>query len=106
MTVFEKFLLDLSLLIENKSLIKLSLGNYKGAETSLKNIYIKPVEIKQELMLSFVYRHQTKDITKNYSIEDAIVEIKELAGFKGFRQVNVQLIEENLVFQMNKKAEW
>lgn len=106
MTVFEKFLLDLSLLIENKSLIKLSLGNYKGAETSLKNIYIKPVEIKQELMLSFVYRHQTKDITKNYSIEDAIVEIKELVGFKGFRQVNVQLIEENLVFQMNKKAEW
>ena len=106
MTVFEKFLLDLNLLIENKSLIKLSLGNYKGAETSLKNIYIKPVEIKQELMLSFVYRHQTKDITKNYSIEDAIVEIKELVGFKGFRQVNVQLIEENLVFQMNKKAEW
>lgn len=106
MTVFEKFLLDLNLLIENKSLIKLSLGNYKGAETSLKNIYIKPVEIKQELMLSFVYRHQTKDITKNYSIEDAIGEIKELVGFKGFRQVNVQLIEENLVFQMNKKAEW
>lgn len=106
MTVFEKFLLDLNLLTENKSLIKLSLGNYKGAETSLKNIYIKPVEIKQELMLSFVYRHQTKDITKNYSIEDAIGEIKELVGFKGFRQVNVQLIEENLVFQMNKKAEW
>lgn len=106
MTVFEKFLLDLNLLIGNKSLIKLSLGNYKGAETSLKNIYIKPVEIKQELMLSFVYRHQTKDITKNYSIEDAIGEIKELVGFKGFRQVNVQLIEENLVFQMNKKAEW
>lgn len=106
MTVFEKFLLDLNLLTENKSLIKLSLGNYKGAETSLKNIYIKPVEIKQELMLSFVYRHQTKDITKNYSIEDAIGEIKGLVGFKGFRQVNVQLIEENLVFQMNKKAEW
>lgn len=106
MTVIEKFLLDLNLLIGNKSLIKLSLGNYKGAETSLKNIYIKPVEIKQELMLSFVYRHQTKDITKNYSIEDAIGEIKELVGFKGFRQVNVQLIEENLVFQMNKKAEW
>ncbi len=106
MIVFEKFLLDLNLLIENKSLIKLSLGNYKGAETSLKNIYIKPVEIKQELMLSFVYRHQTKDITKNYSIEDAIGEIKGLVGFKGFRQVNVQLIEENLVFQMNKKAEW
>lgn len=106
MAVFEKFLLDLNLLIENKSLIKLSLGNYKGAETSLKNIYIKPVEIKQELMLSFVYRHLTKDITKNYSIEDAIGEIKGLVGFKGFRQVNVQLIEENLVFQMNKKAEW
>lgn len=106
MTVIEKFLLDLNLLTENKSLIKLSLGNYKGAETSLKNIYIKPVEIKQKLMLSFVYRHQTKDITKNYSIEDAIGEIKGLVGFKGFRQVNVQLIEENLVFQMNKKAEW
>ncbi|WP_185211885.1 class I SAM-dependent methyltransferase [Sphingobacterium mizutaii] len=57
-------------------------------------------------MLSFVYRYQTKDITKNYSIEDSIKELEKLVDFRGFRQVNVQNLSENLLFQMNKKGEW
>lgn len=57
-------------------------------------------------MLSFVYRYQTKDITKNYSIHDAILELEKLVDFRGFRLLNAQKLNENLVFQMNKKGEW
>lgn len=45
--------------------VKLSLGNYKGTDESLKNIYVKKVLIKKEPRLSLTYRHKTRDITKN-----------------------------------------
>ena len=106
MTIFMDFLGELEGMLLRKELQKISLGNYRGEEANLKNIYIKPVLIKQDLMLSFVYRYQTKDITKNYSIEDSIKELEKLVDFRGFRQVNVQNLSENLVFQMNKKGEW
>lgn len=106
MTIFVDFLGELEGMLLRKELQKISLGNYRGEEANLKNIYIKPVLIKQDLMLSFVYRYQTKDITKNYSIEDSIKELEKLVDFRGFRQVNVQNLSENLVFQMNKKGEW
>ncbi len=106
MTIFVDFLGELEGMLLRKELQKISLGNYRGEEANLKNIYIKPVLIKQDLMLSFVYRYQTKDITKNYSIEDSIKELEKLVDFRGFRQVNVQNLSENLLFQMNKKGEW
>ncbi len=106
MTIFMDFLGELEGMLLRKELQKISLGNYRGEEANLKNIYIKPVLIKQDLMLSFVYRYQTNDITKNYSIEDSIKELEKLVDFRGFRQVNVQNLSENLVFQMNKKGEW
>jgi SAM-dependent methyltransferase len=104
--VFEDLIKNLKALIQEQTLVKVSLGNYKGTEANLKNIYIKPVLIKQELLLSFVFRYQTNDITKNFSIDQAIDEISSYVGFKGFRLVNLQTNSENLIYQMNKKGEW
>jgi hypothetical protein len=89
--VFEDLIKNLKALIQEQKLVKVSLGNYKGTEANLKNIYIKPVLIKQELLLSFVFRYQTNDITKNFSIDQAIDEISSYVGFKGFRLVNLQI---------------
>lgn len=62
----------------NTSLIKITLGNKRPNGGDAKNIYIKPVIIKEELMLSFVYRNPTNDITKNYSPDQAIAETEKL----------------------------
>ncbi len=106
MSIYNDFLDELQALVQNKKLVKITLGNYRGIEPNLNNIYIKPVLIKNELLLSFIYRYQTKDITKNYTVEAAIEELKSQAGFKGFRIVNFQLLDENMIFQLNKKGEW
>lgn len=106
MSILKDFLGEMEGMVLKKELQKISLGNYRGEDVNLKNIYIKPVLIKQDLMLSFVYRYQTKDITKNYSIHDAILELEKLVDFRGFRLLNAQKLNENLVFQMNKKGEW
>ena len=68
----ERFLELLQQGLQNNSFVKLNLGDYKGAEPGLKNVYIKLLYIKQLPKLSFVYRYQTRDITKNYSINEAI----------------------------------
>jgi SAM-dependent methyltransferase len=63
--------------IENKSFLKVTLGSYKGPESDLKNIYVRPVQIKRQEMLSFTYRYKTRDIVKNYPLSEAVAMIVE-----------------------------
>jgi hypothetical protein len=67
--------------------IRLTLGKPAKSNVDIQNVYIRPIEIKKQLMLSFVFRHATKDITKNFSIDDAIVQVKSLVGYVFFHAV-------------------
>ncbi len=64
--------------------ISLSLGNYKGKEENLKNIYCKRILVKREEKLSLTYRYKTRDIVKNYAIQEAkqVLSQQLLTGFK------------------------
>jgi len=106
MSDYESFKKELKESILNQSLIKLTLGNYHGEEKDLKNIYCRLVLIKKEVMLSFVFRYTTKDITKNYKVDEAVENIVNYTKFKGFRSITLQIREEILNLQMNKKSEW
>ncbi len=68
----EHFLANCQESVENDTFIKLTLSKPTGEEPDLKNVYVRPVEIRSQPMLSFTLRYATKDITKNYSIEEAI----------------------------------
>lgn len=73
----DEFLLSMQTSLNDNTFVKLSLGNYKGTEENLKNIYIKKIAIKGEEKLSFTYRYKTRDIVKNFSPEEAIRKIHE-----------------------------
>lgn len=60
------------------TLVKLTLSNKRDKEGELRNVFIKPVAVKQGLKLSFVYRHNTKDITKNYDVTEALSMLRDL----------------------------
>jgi SAM-dependent methyltransferase len=79
-----QFISSLSESIANNSFIKISLGNYKGLEDGLKNIYVKRVLIKRIENLSFTYRYKTRDIVKNYTVDEGIKLIQDYVenGFK------------------------
>jgi SAM-dependent methyltransferase len=68
----EQFKAAINEAISNGSFIKISLGNYKGAEKELKNIYIRMVNIKRENRLSFTYRYKTRDVVKNYTKQEGL----------------------------------
>ena len=94
-----QWLESLSESLNKNTLVKISLGNYKGNEEGLKNIYIKPVLIKREEKLSFTYRYQTKDIVKNYSSEEAISHLLSLIKTDGFRMGTLFTTESDIYFE-------
>jgi hypothetical protein len=67
-TFFEK----LQLLIDNKELIKLTLAGKRDKNSDLKKLIVTPVELKKGYCLNFVYRHNIKDITKNFNIIEGL----------------------------------
>lgn len=52
--------------------VKLTLSGQRVKGADLKNIIITPVMLKNGLMMNFVFRHQTRDITKNHLLEEAL----------------------------------
>lgn len=90
-------------LLDN-SFVKISLGNYKGAEEQLKNIYIKRVLIKKEEKLSFTYRYKTRDIVKNFGVAEGIGLI-EKALQEGFNIATLFSTQFDLIIEkINQKT--
>lgn len=99
----DDFIEKLNQSIQNTSFIKCTLGkSYVEKTTKLKNIYIKWIELKNTPTLSFLYRYQTQDITKNFSIEEGIQEINKLIG-NDFLSGNLFTQEEDVEIVFNKK---
>ncbi|KAA0993632.1 class I SAM-dependent methyltransferase [Dyadobacter aurulentus] len=89
--------------LAGQSFIKLSLGNYRGTEENLKNIYIKRVQIKQEEKLSFTYRYKTRDITKNFSYQEALAIFRNTIGID-FHAATLQTTGYDLQFDTQKNG--
>ncbi len=88
----------------NSRFIKLTLGKPTKAANDLKNVFIKPVTIKDKIVLSFVYRHPTNDITKNFPLTEAIETLNDLLG-KAFLSANLFTEENDVQLIFNKKRE-
>jgi len=73
----DEFTLSMQTSLDNNTFVKISLGNYKGKEEKLKNIYIKRILIKKEEKLSYTYRYKTRDIVKNYSVPEGIGKVHD-----------------------------
>jgi hypothetical protein len=69
---FEQFLLTCSNAFNEQQLQRLILSKYKGDEVDLKRITIRPVVLKDQLLLSFLYEYKTNHITKNLTIEASL----------------------------------
>jgi hypothetical protein len=79
-----EFLSALEISLQDSSFVKLSLGDYKGLEDALKNIYVRKILVKREEKLSFTYRYKTRDIVKNYSLPEGLSLIGEALTGGGF----------------------
>jgi hypothetical protein len=95
-----QFLETLTQSIDNQTFIKLTLSKSVG-DTDLKNIYVRLVEIKKQLQLSFTYRYKTRDEVKNCQNTEGVNRVTDLLG-KQFLNAELFLKEETHLIQFDK----
>jgi len=98
----ELFFDKLTKFIDEEKLIKLILSNKKDKSSDLKNITISIVKLKKGIFLSFVLRHNTKDITKNYDFKEGKDLIQEYLK-ESFYNAEAFSNDENLILTSTKK---
>ena len=76
----DKWLARLGDSLADGTFVKLTLASYRGGDTALKNVFARPVDLKDGRHLSFVYRYATRDVTKNFDYEEALELITDLIG--------------------------
>jgi hypothetical protein len=59
---------------------KLTLGKPNGKDPTLENVFVRPVALKSGPRLAFVWRHATKDITKNHDSVAAMTLLESMIG--------------------------
>ena len=103
MNKLESFLQTIISAAENTTLLKITIGNKKDKSSILKNVFIKPVLIKEKYLLSFVYRNLTNDITKNFDIAESIKQIKSLLE-ESFFNADVYTTKETVYYTVTKEG--
>lgn len=76
----DRFLDLLRTAVRAGTLTKLTLGKHRGADATLKNVFVRPVALKSGPHLAFLWRHATRDVTKNHAPDAALRELEALIG--------------------------
>ncbi len=63
---------------EQSTLVKMTLSKPVDKHDELRNIYVKPVLIKEKRLYAFTYRFERRDEVKNYDIAQMIAALTEL----------------------------
>ena len=87
--------------LDDGSFVKLSLADYKGDETDLKQIHVRRVTVKRTEKLGFTYRYKTRDIAKNYDIAEGLDKIDN-ALRTGFRRAALFTTAFDLILENGK----
>ena len=78
-------------------------GGQKGTSLDWVKVLVRPVQIKREINLQFSYFDEKKDITKNYSFEEAAAYVDELLALP-FRNIFVEDSKGSLQINISKKG--
>ncbi len=66
--------------IDTGTLVKLTLGKYRGPDATLHNLFVRHVTLKSGPHLTFVWRHTMRDVTKNHAPGEALALLEPLIG--------------------------
>lgn len=100
----EDFLRLLAASVQDGSLVKLTLGKPRGSDASVRNLFIRPVTLRGAPHYSFLWRHATRDITKNHAPAAALAELRGLIG-PGFHSAHLFTTTRTVQLEYNKKGE-
>ena len=100
-----KFIHRLRQSLAEGSFVRLVLGRPQGTEPSLQKLLARRIVLRGAEHLSLVWRHQTKDITKNLPLDEAV---DLLAGLLpgGFQHGHLVTRSHDIQLAQGKKGRW
>lgn len=98
-----KFLQLLTHSLAENELARLLLSKYRGKEKDLQRLSIRPISLRDEAALSFVYSYKTRDITKNFTPEEGLVSIAALLATE-FKSAHLFSRREETQLDVSKKG--
>jgi SAM-dependent methyltransferase len=66
--------------VSEGTLVKLTLGKPSGGDPTLENLFVRPVLLKSGQKFAFVWRHATRDVTKNHGDRETLDLLGKLIG--------------------------
>ena len=103
----QKFINKLQSSLNDGSFVKLTLSkpkaNSQQPTADLRNVYVKPIILKNEKMFSFTYRYERRDETKNYDAEQTLEIINQLVP-NVFLNASLFTLTEDITLLISKKG--
>ncbi|SDU12795.1 Methyltransferase domain-containing protein [Pseudomonas pohangensis] len=97
-----RFLAQLDTCLTQNTLVKLVLSKYRGEEAELQRVVARPVSVKGQPCLTFVYSYKTRDITKNLPLAEAFEQVSAWLP-AAFKNAHLLSLTEELQLTFSKK---
>ena len=99
----EKFFEKLENSLKDNSIIKMTLSKPVSKNDELRNIYVKPILLKNNKMYQFTYRYERRDETKNFDAVQMMEQVRILVPDK-FQNVSLFTLSEDVTLLVSKKG--
>ncbi len=104
-TDIQQFITRLQTSLDDGSFIRLGLGRPQGQEPTLEKLLARRVVLRGQDHLSLVWRHRSKDITKNLPLAEAVALVAGLLE-GGFHHAHLQTRSHDIQLAWGKKGRW
>jgi len=74
----QQFVSNIEQSIHNNTFVRLTLSAPLDKNHELKKLIIRLIELKKNITFSYTYRYQTRDITKNFPIQEGLIIFQEM----------------------------
>ncbi len=99
----EKFIAEFARSLSQETFVKMTLGNYKGADEHLHKLLLRLIETRKGNRLFFLYRYDTRDTAKNHDFTEGIKILRAHLG-KDFFSGHLFTTENDLQLDVGRKG--
>ena len=99
----EKFLSRVAEAAEKSALVKMTLSKPADKRDELRNVYVKPVLIKEKRLFAFTYHYERRDEVKNYDAAQMLDVLKEMLPSR-FLNAVLFTVDEDVTLLVSSKG--
>ena len=99
----EKFFAKVENSLKDNSIVKMTLSKPVSKNNELRNVYVKPILLKDNKMYQFTFRYERRDETKNFDAKQTMEQVKNLVPAV-FQNVSLFTLTEDVTLLVSKKG--